>query len=134
MWPHHHPLYSKIDVALTSEQDRLSLSPDSRAVWLEGGSKETSQTKCVCKHLCVFLSLDESECLLEMNMIGVWERSDQFGMKQPVTSLPPATSSSSSFTFSGATRQGEAGMQERGETTTENVLLPPAIWQGWITN
>ena len=60
---------------------------------------------------------------------------DQFGMKQPVTSLPPPPPPPppppSLFLVPHVKRRQECW---KGETTTENVLLPGAIWQGWITN
>lgn len=139
VWPHHHPLYSKIVLlSLHSRADSCLLwgLTAEQCGWKVAQRRQCRPSVCVCVSVCecvFFFSLDESRCLLEWMWLvsGREHGGDQFDMKQPVTSLPP--SPSSSFTFSGATRQGEAGMQE-GETTTENVLLPAAIWQGWITN
>lgn len=81
---------------------------------MEGGSKETAQTRRVC----LLPTLMRTGACWHERDLCFWEGARRRSLghekkKKKLTSLPPSSSSS------GATRQAEAGMQERGNNNRE---------------
>lgn len=113
MWPHHHPLYSKIECCF---HFRAGPTPVCSESWQRSSlvgrwlREKTEQTKCL--HGTFF-----SRCLLEWIWLvtGREHRGNQFGMKQSGSSLllpPPLASPFWCHTSRGG-RNAEKGKQQQ---------------------